>query len=71
MHNNIYYCCRCYFLNELILCQECSKWVDDVESTIEKHSSEFKPVVHDKIWKNNKNNKNKKVIMLISIFIIE
>jgi len=27
-----------------ILRDECSKWADDVEATIEKHLNEFKPV---------------------------
>ena len=58
------------FTDEMLLCEECSKWVDDVETTIEKHLNEFKPVVHAKRWKNNKKNKIKN-IMFISIFIIE
>ena len=41
------------FNDELILCKECNKWVDDVETNIKqkKHSNEFKPVVHAKRWK--------------------
>ena len=52
------------------MCQECPKWVDDVETTTEKHLNEFQPVVHCKRWKNNQNNKHQKVIMFIPIFII-
>ena len=37
-------------LNEFILCEECSKFVDNVETTIEKHLNEFQPVVHAKRW---------------------
>jgi len=37
-----------FFNAELILCEECNKCVDDVETTIEKHLKEFKPVVHAK-----------------------
>ena len=58
MYNSIYYCCKCFFNDELILCKECNKWVDDVETTIEKHSNEFQPAVNAKRWKNSKNNKN-------------
>ena len=49
-----------YFNDGLILCEECNNRVDDVETTIEKHLNEFKPVVHAKRWKNNKKNRNKK-----------
>ena len=59
-NKNSNYCCKCYFTDELILCEECSKWVYDVETTIEKHSNEFKPVLNAKIWKNNKKNKSQK-----------
>ena len=52
-----YYCKFFYFNDELILCEECPTWVDNVETTIEKHLHEFKPVVHAKRWK--KNNKKK------------
>ena len=31
-----------------LLCEECSKWMDSVETTIEQHINEFKPVVHAK-----------------------
>ena len=58
MDTSIYYCCKCSFNDALILCKECNKWVDDVETTIEKHLNEFKPVVNAKRWKNNKKNKN-------------
>ena len=38
MDNHTYYYCKCYSFNdELILCEECCKWVDDVETTIERH----------------------------------
>jgi hypothetical protein len=36
-----YYCKGYYFDDEFILCKECSKWLDDVETTIEKHLTEF------------------------------
>ena len=37
MGNNTYYYCKfLYFNDELILCEECSKWFDDVETTIGK-----------------------------------
>ena len=49
-----------FFKDELILCEECSKWVDDVETTIETHTREVKPVVNAKRWKNNKENKTQK-----------
>jgi len=50
-----YYCCKCYWFNdEFVLCKECSKWTDNVQTTIEKHVSEFKPVVSCKRWKMNK-----------------
>ena len=49
-----------FFKDELILRDECSKWADDVEATIEKHLNEFKPVFHARKWKNNKNNKDQK-----------
>ena len=63
-NNNTYYCCKCdFFQDELILRDVCNKWVNDVEETIEKHLNEFKPVFHAKGWKNNKNNKNQKIIM--------
>ena len=69
-NNNTYYCCKCvFFQDELILCDECNKWVNDVELTIEKHLNEFKPVFHAKRLKNKKN-KNQKTVMCISIFII-
>ena len=55
------------FNDELILREECNKWVDDVETTIEKHLNEFKPVVHAKIWKNNKNSKIPKKIVYINV----
>ena len=72
MDNDTYYYCACYYFNdELILCEECCKWVDDVETTIEKHLNGFKPVVHSKRWKSNKDNKIPKIIMFISIFIVE
>ena len=44
--------------DELILCKECNTWVDDVETSVEKHLDEFKPGVNAKRWKNNKNNNN-------------
>ena len=44
----------------MILCKECNEWVDDVETTIEKHLNEFEPVVHAKRWKNKKKNKDQK-----------
>ena len=50
------------FQDELKLWEECSKRVDGVEATIEKHLNEFKPVCNAKRWKNNKNK---------TIFIIE
>ena len=51
VNNNIYYSCKCYCFNdELILCEGCNKWVDDVEPSIEKHLNEFKPVVQAKRW---------------------
>ena len=60
-NSNTYYCCQCYFFqDELILCDECDKWVNDVEEKIEKHLNGFKPVFHAKIWKANKKNKNRK-----------
>ena len=61
-NNNIYYCCKCYHINdELILCDECNKWDTDVETTIEKHFNEFKQVLHAKRWKkNNKKNQHQK-----------
>jgi len=63
-----YYCCKCYyFSDELILCEECCEWVDDVETTIEKHLNEFKPVVHAKRWKNNKNNQIQKNVYQFSL----
>ena len=40
-----------------------NKFVDDVETTIEKHLNEFKPVVHAKIWKNHEKNKNQKICL--------
>ena len=46
--------------DELVLCKECSKWVDDVETIIEKHLNEFKPLVHCRRWKSNKKNKSQK-----------
>ena len=60
MDNNECYYCKCYCFNdELILCEECCKWADDVETTAEKHLNEFKPAVNAKRWKkNNKKNKN-------------
>ena len=66
-----YNCCTCYSFNdEYILCNECSKWVDNVEATIEKkHLNEFKRVVHAKRWKNNKKNKHQQIIRFISISI--
>ena len=61
MDKNTYYYCTCYYFNdELILCAECCEWVDDVETTIEQHLKEFRPLVHAKRWKNNKNNKKQK-----------
>jgi len=48
------------FNDELILCEECSKWVGGVETCIEKHLNEFKPVVNARRWKNNEKNKNQK-----------
>ena len=36
-----YYCKGYYFDDESILCEECSKSLDDVETTIEKHLNEF------------------------------
>ena len=65
-----YYCCKCYSFNdEYILCKECSTWVDNVETTVEKkHLNEFKPVVHAKIWNKNQ---NQKILMFIYMFIIE
>ena len=69
---NSYYCCKCYCFNDkLILCEECSKWVDDVETCIAKHLNEFKPVVNARRLKNNKKNKMQNIIMFVSIFIIE
>ena len=60
MDNSTYYYCKCYSFNdELILCKDCSKWVDSVGTTIEKHLNEFEPVVHAKRWKNNEKNKIK------------
>ena len=51
-NNNVLCCCKCYWFNdELILCEGCNKWVDDVETSIEKHLNEFKPVVQAKRWK--------------------
>ena len=47
------------FNDELILCEECSKWVVGVETCIEKHLNEFKPVVNARRWKNNTNKKSK------------
>ena len=49
-----------FFQRELIFVEECSKWINDVEETIEKHLNEFKPVFHAKRLKNNKNNKTQK-----------
>ena len=73
-NNNIYYCCKCYHFNgELILCDECNKWVDDVETTIEKLSLNQRfmlkygrtiRVMKVKIWKNNKSNENQKQLCL-------
>ena len=40
------------FQDELILCDECDKWVNDVGETIEKHLNEFKPVLHAKKMEN-------------------
>ena len=69
--NNTYYYCQCdIFQDELIWCEECDKWINAVEEAIEKHLNEFKPVYHAERWKNNKSNKNQKIIMWISIFII-
>jgi len=57
-----------FFTDELILCEECCKFLDDVEATIEEHLNEFKAVVHAKRWKkNNKNNQTQKIVMFISI----
>ena len=58
MDNNTYpYYCKCYSCKyEVILCKECSKLVAVVETTIEKHLNQLKPVVNAKRWKNNKNN---------------
>jgi len=54
-----YYCKGYYFDDEFILCKECSKWLDDVETTIEKHVNAFKPVVSCKRWKmDQKKNQN-------------
>ena len=46
MDNDTYsYDCKCYSCNdEFISCEECSKWVDNVETTIPKHLNNFKPV---------------------------
>jgi len=49
-----------FFNDELILCEECSKLADDVETSIAKHLNEFKPVVNARRWKSNKKNKNPK-----------
>ena len=50
------------FLNdELILCEECNKWVDDVETIIEKHLNDFKPVFNAKGWNKNKKNQHQKI----------
>ena len=54
--NNTYCYCQCYhFQDELIVCDECEKWINVVEETIEKHLNVFKPVYNAKTWKNNKN----------------
>jgi len=72
MDNNTYYDCTCYYFNDdLMLCKDCSKRVDDVEPTVQTHLNEFKPVVHAKTWKNNKKNTNQKMIMFISLFLIQ
>ena len=43
-----------FFQDELILCDECNKWVNDVGESIEKHLNEFKPVFYARRWKRNK-----------------
>ena len=63
-----YYYCKMLCFQ---LCEECSKWVDGAETTIEKQLNAFKPVVHPKIRKNNKKNKHQIIIIFISMFIIE
>ena len=62
-----YYCCTCYTLNyEFILGKECSNWIDNVETVIEKHVNTFKPIISCKRWKmNKKKNQNQKIITFI------
>ena len=56
-----YYACKCCSFNdEFELCAECSKWLDSVGTTIEKHINEFKPVVHVNRWLNRKNKQTQK-----------
>ena len=73
MDNDTYsYYCKCYYFNdEYRLCKECSRWIDNVETTVEQHVNGFKAVVHAKRWKNNKNNTHQKLIRFTSAFIIE
>jgi len=59
--NNTYYYCQCYhFQDELNICEECNKWINNVEETFDKHLNEFKPVYTAKRWKANKNNTKQK-----------
>jgi len=38
MDNNTYYYCKCYSFNDKMkLCKDCSKWVDNAETTSEKN----------------------------------
>ena len=62
-----HYCCTCRTFNyEFILGKECSNWIDNVETMIEKHVSELEPIVSCKRWKmNKKKNQHQKIIMLI------
>ena len=54
-----------FLYDGLVLCEECCKWIDDVETTVDKHLNEFKPVVHAKTWKNESKNRNRKVPVFI------
>ena len=46
-----FYCKGYYFDDEFILYKECSKWLDDVETTSENHWNKLEPVVSCKRWK--------------------